>query len=279
MAKQKFDWGFTLFLTIQLLGSVGYLIHGGVFETPHLLFMVFAMGVSIALLIWVCLSHEYNFTDSSLVFRAGPFRKTVALIDIFEIMPTHDGIPESRGAVRIRYLMSGIAGDSFMMIPKNQDEFLAEIAVRCPHLEPYVSGFKRAAPSVGIILNRDQRRASKQSGASNESLESCTPSQIRSICESPQSVNHSNDGRIEGQKDGDRNIQNSCAKSVFFCPHFSVQPVLVVKSFIRVIRVIRGFPSFVPAEGRAGSSVQSVEPLCGLRYFIQFFAELATCDP
>ena len=63
--------------------------------------------------------------------------------------------------------------------------------------------------------------------------------------------NHSNNGRIEGQKNGDRNIQNACARFVFFCPHLSVRYV-VVKSFILVIRPIRGFLSLIPDEGGAG---------------------------
>ena len=59
-------------------------------------------------------------------------------------------------------------------------------------------------------------------------------------------------------------FKNACAKSVFFCPHFSVQSVFVVRSFIRVIRVIRGFLSLVPAEDRVRFSRSFVvRPLQG----------------
>jgi hypothetical protein len=145
MAKQKIEWGWALFLVVPLVELIGCLRYGSAFESPYFFLALFIGGGSFLLFLWVCSSHDYKFTESSLIFRAGPFRKTVALIDIFEVGPTHDGIPESRGAVQIRYYMSGIAGDSFMMIPKNRDEFLAEIGARCPHLEAYQDGFKRAA--------------------------------------------------------------------------------------------------------------------------------------
>ncbi len=119
--NKRIDWGSRIrFWLCQLFGVYRLFVTFTecVFESPYFfLMLVIVRGISFVLFLWVCLSHEYKFTESALIFRAGPFRKTVALIDIFEVMPTDDGIPRSRGAVRVRYYMTGIAGDSFMMIP------------------------------------------------------------------------------------------------------------------------------------------------------------------
>ena len=147
MAKKSFDWWSLSFLVVPFLELMGYLFLDSDIGTPMAL-LLFVLGIgSVFILVWMCISHSYYFTQSGFVFRAGPFRKTVGLADIFEVMPTSDGVPKSRGAVRIRYYMSGIAGDAFMMIPRNQTAFLVDMAKRCPQLAAFGDGLRRA-PSL-----------------------------------------------------------------------------------------------------------------------------------
>jgi hypothetical protein len=150
MAKQTFDWWSLSFLLAPLLELLCYLSWGTEFGTPMVSLMLFLAIGSFVLLLWMCLSHSYKFTQTELVFRAGPFRRTLSFDDIFEVMPTHDGVPKSRGAVRIRYYMTGIAGDSSMMFPRNQSEFFAEMASRCPQLEAFGGGLKRATSTTTV---------------------------------------------------------------------------------------------------------------------------------
>jgi hypothetical protein len=150
MAKQTFDWWSLSLLLAPLLELLGYLSWGTEFGTPMVILMLLLAVGTFVLLLWMCLSHSYKFTQTGLVFRAGPLGRTLSFGDIFEVMPTHDGVPKSRGEVRIRYYMSGIAGDSFMMFPRNQSEIFAEMASRCPHLEVFGGGLKRATSTTTV---------------------------------------------------------------------------------------------------------------------------------
>jgi hypothetical protein len=141
MAQRKIDWNLELILLTTLLNLIGYFFLASGYS---IFLLVVAIG-GFCMLLWMCLSHEHKFTETTLTFRAGPFRQAIPLVDIFEVMPTHDGVPKSRGAVRVRYYTNGFAGDSFMMIPRNQSEFRTEMASRCPHLEASGDGLKRAA--------------------------------------------------------------------------------------------------------------------------------------
>ena|GEM_PF-5538118 len=97
-------------------------------------------------------------------------------------------------------------------------------------------------------------------------------------CASSEHLCHPYTDKGEGQKNGDRNISDTCPKLVFFCPHFSVRFV-VVKWFIRVIGGILQFGSGRKAGlGKSAKSVNVPFRLIVFVSFVSFVVPLVSDD-
>ena len=125
--KSKVDW----WLPAVLLGSLCL----GAWELARAENLIWhqalSLGLALALILSVLVRTDYEFGDTQLLIRCGPFWRNVPLAEIVGVTPTHNPVASmalslDRIALRVRN------GRSILISPRDRTAFLAELARRCP---------------------------------------------------------------------------------------------------------------------------------------------------
>ncbi|MFE8699667.1 PH domain-containing protein [Cytobacillus sp. FJAT-54145] len=98
--------------------------------------MLFILLITVCLILWVAFDIKYVFEEHHLFIKGGPFRSRIKYEDITRVTPTNNilvgyRILSSKDALEILY-KTGILG-SIIISPKNKEEFILELARRCPN--------------------------------------------------------------------------------------------------------------------------------------------------
>jgi hypothetical protein len=108
--------------------------------------MPLGIGVLFGLMLWGCYNIRYVVTPSDLIVRFGPFRITLPLDMIVEVVPTND--PTSAPAPSLDRLQiksrrkNGELGYT-LISPKDKEGFVCDLANAAPHLRRVGDGSMR----------------------------------------------------------------------------------------------------------------------------------------
>jgi hypothetical protein len=129
------------------LASGGDGLFGDFGQFPLEFCMQAAMVMCGLAMLWSFVATNYQITESSLVIRTGPIRRTLPLSEIFEVIPSRGNLvlctAWSRDILTIRFHVGRIAGDSVVIAPRDQGAFIAEIVNRCPQMRTDGNALKR----------------------------------------------------------------------------------------------------------------------------------------
>jgi PH (Pleckstrin Homology) domain-containing protein len=144
----KKDWwiaGLLSIITAALLvgggTAAGFALTGGVWGALIPATVLLSVG---GMLLWVLVGTHYDITETSLIIHAGPFRRTIPLDAIEEVVPQRHwyGGPAvevnfglSVQGIRLRYRKpSGRLSWTIRISPQDRSAFLLELSVRLPGL-------------------------------------------------------------------------------------------------------------------------------------------------
>jgi hypothetical protein len=136
-----------VFATALVKGEPGFAERLG---TAALLALV---GLFLAAALWGCYRTRYEIAPADLVIRFGPFRTSLPLEEIVEVFPTRNPLSApapSLDRLRVNYRKKNGSVWFALIAPRNQEEFLRDLAGAAPHLEISGDGRLRltAAPSA-----------------------------------------------------------------------------------------------------------------------------------
>jgi hypothetical protein len=112
------------------------------------------------MLVWVLRGTNCEITDTTLIIRAGPFRTSMPLEAIEEVVPQRNwyggpALEMNFGlavmGIRVRYRKaSGRLSWVYRIAPADRAAFLLELAERCPHLDVKDDGSLRRPTEPGV---------------------------------------------------------------------------------------------------------------------------------
>jgi hypothetical protein len=153
------DWwivGLLSVVTAALLVGGGPLVGVALVAGPNFLLLPGAMLLAVgSVLLWVIFGTNYEITESSLILRSGPFRWTVSLDAIEEVVPAGwlgGAAIEMNLALSVRGLLvryrtrSGGPSWPIRIAPRDRAAFLLELAERLPGLDVKDDGSLRRPP-------------------------------------------------------------------------------------------------------------------------------------
>ena len=121
-------WG----VMIILVGSVIFIP-----ETYRLIAAVTFLVVS-GFLLWIWFGTYYEFKESYLAIRFGPFFENISYLKIFSIRPFKSmasSMALSSEMIELRHGKNCITGTTYIS-PISRDEFITELQSRCPNSKP-----------------------------------------------------------------------------------------------------------------------------------------------
>ena len=101
------------------------------------------LGVAAVLLLslllpaWLLLGTRYSLTDDALKVRAGPFRWTVPLAEIFSVRPSRSIL--SAPALSLDRIQIDYGARRILISPRERQRFVDELRQRCPKAR--ITGF------------------------------------------------------------------------------------------------------------------------------------------
>ena len=132
----KRDW----LLVLIIWGIIGVTIASGVkvvqeATNPMLAFafLVFC-GAIVMFMLTILYTTHYTISGDRLAVRCGPFRYSISLPDIEEVVPSRN--PLSSPALSLDRLHISYRGSMFGLLisPRDKQMFLADLVARAPHL-------------------------------------------------------------------------------------------------------------------------------------------------
>jgi hypothetical protein len=151
------DWwivGLLSVVTAALLVGGGTLVGVAFVAGPNFLLLPGTMQLVVgSMLLWVIFGTKYEITESSLILRSGPFRWTVPLDAIEEVVPAgwlaaiEMNLALSVRSLRVRYrTRSGGLSWPIRIAPRDRAAFLLDLAERLPGLDVKDDGSLRRPP-------------------------------------------------------------------------------------------------------------------------------------
>ena len=125
--SSKIDW----WLPALLLGSL--CLGGWELGQAESVVWYEALGIVLALVLSlsVLLNTYYEFNDTHLLIRCGPFWRSVSLADIVGVKPTRN--PLASMALSLdRIALTVRNSRSILISPRDRSAFMAELRQRCP---------------------------------------------------------------------------------------------------------------------------------------------------
>jgi hypothetical protein len=117
------------------------------------------MALAATMVTWILRGTSYEITDTSLIIRCGPFRKTVPLDAIAEVVPAGawgGPVLEVNYALAVRSLRvryrkpSGRLSWAYRIAPRDRAAFLLELAEKQPALEVKDDGSLHRPEASGV---------------------------------------------------------------------------------------------------------------------------------
>jgi len=101
---------------------------------PLVTWLVFLVTiVFVPLLLWFLMGTSYRLTDTHLLIRSGPLKKSIILNEIMSVEPVRS-LQRSPALSRDRFLIRYNQSATVMVSPLDRGQFLNEVATRASHL-------------------------------------------------------------------------------------------------------------------------------------------------
>ena len=127
-------------LALMIFGTLGasvtaagyeLLVHG---PSADRVLVVAVMSIALAFSTWLFVATDYEVTETELLVRSGPLRRTIPLASIVYVRPTMN--PLSAPALSFRRIeIGGASGMLTLVSPRDRSGFVAALAERLPALE------------------------------------------------------------------------------------------------------------------------------------------------
>jgi hypothetical protein len=122
-----------------LIWGLAALLAACIFIVPDdlRLYVIAGTAITYTLLFWIWFGTWYEFRESILMIRFGPFSERIPYIKIFEANAFHGMVSSmalSSTMIELRHGKNYISGTTYIS-PRNREEFLAELHARCADLK------------------------------------------------------------------------------------------------------------------------------------------------
>jgi membrane protein YdbS with pleckstrin-like domain len=137
---RRFPSAVSPLLALMIFGTLGasvtvagyeLLMHG---RSAERILVVVVMAIALAFSTWLFIATDYEVTETELLVRSGPLRRTIPLASIVYVRPTMN--PLSAPALSFRRIeIGGASGLLTLISPRDRSGFVAALAERVPGLE------------------------------------------------------------------------------------------------------------------------------------------------
>ncbi|WP_445509581.1 PH domain-containing protein [Rossellomorea marisflavi] len=133
----KVDLWLAILIWGSMLGTIGIGLYAIFYESSsfwEVMFLLLSCVLFPMFMLWVCFTTYYLLSDTHLIIRYGPFKKTIPLDSITSVKKMSNPISSPALSLkRIEILYDRY--DMVLISPKDRDEFIMVLSDRCINIK------------------------------------------------------------------------------------------------------------------------------------------------